>query len=540
MACRLAEAVTRRDIRLLLLGCLVLIKSRKKQMTMSAADREAALALLDADALAYQAEMLYKRQQAGRQGNNLSASVTLPKLYPLQQQIKDEAVRFNVPCIGRRAGKTFLCTNLVLETALAGYPVGWFVPDYKVALEVWRDIVRPIKQIATKINATERRIELPNGGVIEVWTLENEDAGRGRKYKRVVIDEAASAPRLKIAWQEAISPTLIDLEGDAWFPSTPKGLNFFYELFGFGLDTLRPDWKSWQLPSTVNPFLPPGAIEAARLELPEATFKQEYLAEFLSSEGAVFRNVSACLTAPPSSPAQHVGHLIIGGLDWARQYDFTCLSLYCCKCNQEVLLDRFNQIGWELQRGRVLEQCQKWGVKYVMVETNSIGSPLLERINQEAPGELYFIGFETTAKSKPPLIQSLALSLEREQSRWLPDAVGRMELISYEAKLSASGHISYNATEGRHDDTVIARALVWRRAKAEIAVPPSIAEQVAEAIPFSARLATLRAAAPDGVIPPEQQLLHQHFRARAQAQITARETAQWGERYAEIRANEWT
>jgi hypothetical protein len=453
---------------------------------------------------------------------DLRSEVQLPSLYPLQQQIKDEAARFNVLCIGRRAGKTYLSTNLILETVLDGYPAAWFVPDYKVAIEAWRDILRPIKHIATKVNATERRIELPNGGVVEIWTLENEDAGRGRKYKRVVVDEAAMAPRLKDAWQNAIRPTLTDLRGDAWFPSTPKGLNFFYDLFQRGIDPLQPDWKAWQLPSAVNPFLPAGEIESARLELPELAFKQEYLAEFLSSEGAVFRKVDACLTAPATTPEQHKGHLIVAGVDWARLHDFTACSVICCTCSCEVELDRFNQIGWDFQRARILATVARWGVKYTLVESNSIGSPNLEALNDVAPKGVYFSGFETTAKSKPKLIQALALAFEKESLRWLANQVARFELISYEATVTDSGHIKYSAPEGGWDDTVIARALARRMAARFMPVELSEAEQIEAQLPAGYQVQNAPAPSADPWKVEGWEMAREYKRAEIKKQIKAK------------------
>lgn len=396
-------------------------------------------------------------------------TLALPPLYPKQLQIKDEGLRFNVLDIGRRAGKTFLGIHLALETAAQGYPVGWFAPSYKYVLEVWRDLLRPVAGIATKINATERRIELPNGGLIEVWTLENADAGRGRKYKRAIVDEAAMVAKLKSSWEESIRPTLTDYEGDAWFLSTPKGLNYFYDLFQRGQDPEQfPAWRSWHLPSAVNPYLPPAEIEAARLELPEQVYKQEYLAEFLSGDGAVFRNVDACLLARETLPEAHAGHYVVAGVDWARQHDFTAISIICCHCEQEVALDRFNQIGWEFQRSRLLALLLKWSVSYAVVETNSIGSPNLEALNLEAPEEIGLHGFETTAKSKPKLIQDLALAFEKATLQWLPDPTARHELIAYEATVTESGHVKYGAPEGGWDDTVIARALAYRGAKGNI------------------------------------------------------------------------
>lgn len=396
----------------------------------------------------------------------------LPQLYPLQAQIVAEAGRFNVLDIGRRAGKTYLGTRLAIDCALAGHPVGWFAPSYKFVLEVWRDLTRPLHKLKCRINATERRIEIPNAGTIEVWTLENPDAGRGRKYKVAIVDEAAMAPHLKLSWEEAIRPTLTDLSGSAWFLSTPKGLNYFYDLYQRGQDRERhPDWRCWQLPSAVNPFLPPAEIEAARRELPELTFRQEYEAQFLQNEGAVFRNVDACLTSMHTSPGQHDGHTIVAGVDWAKQYDFTAISLICCDCVAEVALDRFNQIGWELQRGRLAALVDKWNVRQVLVEKNSIGGPLLESLQSELPDKVSVGGFETTAKSKPKLIQSLALCLEKEHMRFLPDPIARHELVAYEATVTDSGHTKYSAPEGQHDDTVIARALAWKLARVWLPIP---------------------------------------------------------------------
>lgn len=423
--------------------------------------------------------------------------IDLPPLYPKQQQIKVEARRFNVLNIGRRAGKTYLGIRLALETAARGLPVGWFAPNYKYVLEVWRDLQSPVRSVAVRINATERRIELSNGGLIEIWTLESGDAGRGRKYARAIVDEAAMVPHLKDEWEKSIRPTLTDLQGDAWFLSTPQGLNYFYDLFRQGQDSLRyPDWQSWQMPSSVNPFLPQVEIEAARSDLPALVFQQEYLAEFLSGDGAVFRNVDACLTAPATRAPDHVGHLLVAGVDWAQLHDFTVVSVVCCHCKCEVALDRFNQIGWALQRARILTMVEAWRVSDLLAESNSIGSPNLETLHEYAPDWCSIRGVETTAKSKPKLIQELALAFEREKLRWLPDPVGRHELMAYEATRTEAGHMKYSAPEGGWDDTVIARALAWKAAAGHLPFPPSADEKLEAELPFGLRRAAFSELAP--------------------------------------------
>ena len=385
--------------------------------------------------------------------------VDLPALYPAQAQIKREASRFNVLCIGRRAGKTYLGTHLALEAAAAGEPVGWFAPTYKLLLEVWGELARRARPHSAKINATERRIELTNGGVIECWTMDgSDDPGRGRKYRLAIVDEAAIAGNLKAVWEEAVRATLTDLEGSAWFLSTPKGLNYFHDLYKRGLDG-EPGWRAWQMPSRINPYLKPAEIEAARGELAALTFSQEYEAQFITSDGAVFRNVDACCSARPTVPAEHGGHVLVAGVDWGRTHDYTACSVVCVTCAREVALDRFNQVEWAIQRDRLLALFARWNVRHAVVETNSIGGPNLEALRQYADEGIALQGFETTSKTKGDLIRALALALERETLHWLPDEQARHELMAYEAETLPSGYTRYGAPEGGYDDTVIARAL---------------------------------------------------------------------------------
>lgn len=389
---------------------------------------------------------------AGRQ-----IEIEVPELHVAQQQIVEGAKRFNVLACGRRFGKTKLGTTLIIDPILAGQPVAWFSPTYKMLQDVWRDVSRTLKPIASNFNEQQRRIETVTGGILDCWSLDAFDAVRGRKYARAVVDEAAMVPWLAEAWQHAIRPTLTDYKGDGWLLSTPKGLNHFFECFTRGQDE-SSEWKSWQMPTTANPFIDPAEVEAARRELPEDVFRQEYLAEFLSNQGAVFRNILACLCAQSTTPDAHKGHFIVGGIDWAQKADYTCCSVFCVTCKQELELDHYNKIDWQLQRGRVRSLNDKWGVKYWLAETNSIGSPNLEALVAEG---LPAYGFETTQNSKHAMIQSLALAFERTEAQWLPDPVAKTELQAYEVTISKNGRPSYSAPEGLHDDTVIGRGLAW-------------------------------------------------------------------------------
>lgn len=213
--------------------------------------------------------------------------IRLNELHPLQQRILDEATRFNVLCCGRRWGKTTLSEDLLIcpdnedNGALNGFPVAYFSPTYKMLMEVWRETNQTLYSIIKDKSETEKRIELYGGGVIDFWSLEDPNSIRGRKYKRAVLDEAAIARNLEEAWLKVIRPTLTDMQGDAWFLSTPKGKNnYFYDLFQMP-DKFK-DWSCWQMPTASNPHILPDEIEQAKNQLDPLTFAQEYLASFVT------------------------------------------------------------------------------------------------------------------------------------------------------------------------------------------------------------------------------------------------------------------
>lgn len=155
--------------------------------------------------------------------------------------------------------------------------------------EIWRDLQARLRPITRYTNMQERRIELLTGGSIEMWSLDKPDVARGRKYKRVVIDEASIIRVLADAWQAVIRPTLADYRGDGFLLGTPKGDNFFKQAFEWGQSDDFPDWASWQMPTATNPLILPEEIDSLRRELPARLFEQEILARFIGDmEGALW------------------------------------------------------------------------------------------------------------------------------------------------------------------------------------------------------------------------------------------------------------
>ena len=284
--------------------------------------------------------------------------IRLPRPHQGQQRVAAERRRFNVICAGRRWGKTTLGLDRLTRSALTGqgHAVAWCSPSYRMLTEVWRDARRILAPVIVRTDSQQHRLELLGGGVIEMWSLDQPDVARGRKYRTIVIDEAAMVRHLEEAWNAVLRPTLVDFRGGAWFLSTPKGLNFFKRLYDRGADPGYPDWAAWQMPTVSNPYIPPDEVDDSRRTLPERTFAQEFEAVFLENEGAVFRKVRDAATATPQH-SRLEGHRYAIGVDWGRAHDFTCMAVIDTTTKELVCLDRSNQVEYALQAGRLRALC---------------------------------------------------------------------------------------------------------------------------------------------------------------------------------------
>jgi predicted phage terminase large subunit-like protein len=200
-----------------------------------------------------------------------------------QRTVYESAARFRVLAAGRRWGKTRLGVSECVEVGLKGGRAWWVAPTYPLANEGWRPL-RMIGQTVpgAKILEMDKEVRLPGGGIVQVRSADDPQRLRGAGLDFVVVDEAAFCKQE--AWEEALRPALSDRQGRAMFISTPKGRNWFADLYDRA--EARDDWERFQFATSANPFMPPGEVEIARQELPSLVFQQEYLAEFVEAKGA--------------------------------------------------------------------------------------------------------------------------------------------------------------------------------------------------------------------------------------------------------------
>ena len=326
-----------------------------------------------------------------------------------------------------------------------------------MASQVWRDLKASVRRLPDlSVSESERRIDSPVGGMIAVRSSHYPDNLRGEGLDLAVLDEAAYMEAR--VWSQIVRPMLTTTRGSALFLSTPFGRNWFYDLFQKGINPrYQPEWQSFWFPTASNPNIAPAELESIRRMTTEHIWGTEYRARFDDDSGQVFRGIRAALVQEPY-PRAIPGRLYVAGVDWGRDHDYTVIVIIDVDARRMVALDRFNQIGWRLQRGRLRAICERWQPQQIWAEANSFGSPNIEALQEEG---LPMRSFTTTSKSKSPLIESLALAIERRFIRLLDHPTLLGELSSYSLQRLPGGGYRYGAPPGLHDDTVMATALAW-------------------------------------------------------------------------------
>ena len=151
---------------------------------------------------------------------------------------------------------------------------------------VWDLLLDLGKEVIQSSHVNNLDITLINGARIYVRGADRPDTLRGVSLTYAVLDEVADIK--PEAWEQVIRASLSDRKGRAMFIGTPKGRNWFHDLWKLGQDEQDKDWKSWHFTTQDNPLIDPTEIESAKKTLSSFAFKQEYLASFSNAGADVF------------------------------------------------------------------------------------------------------------------------------------------------------------------------------------------------------------------------------------------------------------
>ena len=230
-----------------------------------------------------------------------------------QQTVANDRHRFKVVIAGRRFGKSYLAIRELCYNARMPDKTVWYLTSsYRAAkMIVWKPLKKQLLELkwVEKINESTLEITLKNGSIISLKGSDNPDSLRGASLSYCVIDEVAEVdPEL---FYEVIRPALADQQGGALFIGTPKGKsNWSYDLFTNQLDYAE-QWASWQFTTLEGGFVSASEIEAARRDMSDRQFRQEFEATFETFEGRIAwsfeRDKNVMIIKDPDTQVLHIG-----------------------------------------------------------------------------------------------------------------------------------------------------------------------------------------------------------------------------------------
>lgn len=402
-----------------------------------------------------------------------------PKLKPWQKAVTDilcaDDSKGLTVCIKapRQRGKSYLCMGLLLWFALnkKNSTSAMVSPTLGQARKVFKDIVKAASKAIKRKNETLLEIEFINGSTVFFKSAEQRDNLRGYTVDGIlIIDEAAYMPdtilELVLPWRQVSFCPMMLVSS----PRTRDG--FFYHYFQDGLlpntGIKTIDWNDFNTSEMISPEL----MAQYKKILTRNQFKSEIEGEFLDGDGLVFTNIRLSAIAVPFNGQNNYKGLY-GGVDFGAggggDSDYTALVLFD-ETGQMVFLDYFNDLGTFQTVDRILRDLEpfKHNLKYINMENNSIGSPLIDLIlktaNDRGDYKLSSVihRWVTSNTSKNKLVNQLQVGLEQGNTKILDDSMLINQLSSYEATYNIKTQtVSYEGACGTHDDLCMATMMAW-------------------------------------------------------------------------------
>jgi phage terminase large subunit-like protein len=239
------------------------------------------------------------------------------ELLPWQKEVYSDKTRFKVIVAGRRCGKSRLSAVALLVEGLKcpqGSAVMYVAPTQGQARQIIWDLLMDLgRDVISGSHVNNMDITLINGAKIYVRGADRPDTLRGVSLTFVVLDEVADIKA--DTWEKVLRAALSDKKGNALFIGTPKGRNWFYDMYNLGLEDPDEEWKSWHFTTKDNPLIDPKEIDGARKTLSSFAFKQEYEASFDNAGTDLFKEKWLKYGEEPSGGVYYIGLDISGFLN---------------------------------------------------------------------------------------------------------------------------------------------------------------------------------------------------------------------------------
>lgn len=309
------------------------------------------------------------------------------ELLPWQQEVYKDPTRFKVIVAGRRCGKSRLSAVALLVEGLKcpkGSAVMYVAPTQGQARQIIWDLLMDLgREVIASSHVNNMDITLINGAKIYVRGSDRPDTLRGVSLTFLVLDEVADIKAE--TWEKVLRASLSDKKGSALFIGTPKGRNWFYDMYNLGLDGEDKDWKSWHFTTKDNPLIDPDEIEGARKTLSSFAFKQEYEASFDNAGTDVFKEAWLKYGEEPTYGSYYIAIDLAGfenlsnSAERKKRLDKTAIAVVKVDDSGNWFVQKIETGRWDIQdtARRILKNIAEFKPLAVGIERGSLKNAVL-------------------------------------------------------------------------------------------------------------------------------------------------------------------
>lgn len=375
-----------------------------------------------------------------------------PFVTTYQKEIIDCPERYTITEAATKTGKTASHIIWLFEQPLVlklqdNQAVWWIAPIFAQAEMAYNRMKSQVTdKTYFKANDSKLLLTLPTGAKIQFKSADRPDSLYGDDVYAAVFDEFTRAKEQ--AWH-ALRSTLTATNGKCKFIGNVKGKGNWGHKMAMKAKGGEPDYRYFKITAydaAREGIIKEEEIEQAKRDLPEAVFKELYLAEASEDGSNPFglQFIRQCIYPVSTLPA------VCFGVDFAKSHDYTVI-IGLDQFGQVCYFDRF-QKDWK----QTIQSVLSLPNVSMKVDSTGVGDPIAEEL-QRSRGNI--TGFKFSQFSKQQLMEGLAFGIQNRKVTF-PEGLITDELEQFEYKATQMG-VRYSAPEGFHDDCVCALALAF-------------------------------------------------------------------------------
>ena len=363
----------------------------------------------------------------------------------------------------RQCGKSMMASNILLERAInsEGSIGVYLAPTFKQCKKFYNELHSAIigSKVIRSYNKSDFELSFINNSRITCLSAAQRENLRGYTVKNsfLIVDEAAF---ISDSIFDIVQPYTNVYESTTILISTPLFTQGkFYECYQKGVAEVD-GYKSISFNDyDTSLLLSNEMLEVYRKNLPENTFKTEYLGQFIKGGGLVFKNFNQCVVNLqfPDRP-KYVG------IDWAtgEGTDNTIITFMTDKC-EVIRQEKYRNMSPSEMIDKVAASLNRYSNLAILSEKNSIGAVfsdvVITKLRNTSNKIEHFI---TTNESKKMIIDGLILAFDNKEISLPNDKSLIQELEVFSSKYSSEKRLlTYGAPLGMNDDRVMSLALAY-------------------------------------------------------------------------------